>query len=545
MKKYFIFLILLVSTKLTSAQNWQWAKHIGSDCGSYNEKINSVISDGSNIYVIGKFYGCLYLPNDTLFSNGFDDIFISKFDGGGGEIWSKQIGSSNTNITYHENANAVFDPVNNCIYLSGTFINTIDFGNGIILNSYSTSNVDNFIARMDLNGNFIWAKKCTGNGIKREPNIYVDSSGNIYLLTQTADSVYFDGFHVGPGGTIAKYDPNGICYYAQNKFTAPVLGNTNAVFLNFIGSDIFLYGAFRSIPFQIDTALLIPQGNYDAFIARADSNGGIKWIKTFGNAGLDYIQSLSIDNFNNIYIIGGFQDSIDFGNRNLYNTGKDIVIAKFDVNGNLIWNKQLFVTGNLQSGNQILSDLDGNSYIAGLFSGFASFGAFNLFTSNASDMFLARYDQNGNCMGVRNFGEASCQSISIDSNNNVICGGFFKNTVNIGGNTFTSYLSNDLFLAKIDAITGIGGRETNPNNQLIIYANPNAGKCNITVPDDFVNEKNLVLSIYDNTGKLIQQTTLEMNEGKIKVNLEAEAKGVYNVTLSSKKKSYNGKIVFE
>ncbi|HNB13374.1 MAG TPA: T9SS type A sorting domain-containing protein, partial [Bacteroidia bacterium] len=63
--------------------------------------------------------------------------------------------------------------------------------------------------------------------------------------------------------------------------------------------------------------------------------------------------------------------------------------------------------------------------------------------------------------------------------------------------------------------------------------------------DDFLNEANLVLSIYDNTGKLIQQKTLEMNGGNIKLNLEQEAKGVYNVVLSNKKKSYNGKIVFE
>ncbi len=62
---------------------------------------------------------------------------------------------------------------------------------------------------------------------------------------------------------------------------------------------------------------------------------------------------------------------------------------------------------------------------------------------------------------------------------------------------------------------------------------------------DFVIEKNLILSIYNNTGKLIQQKTLEMNEGNIKLNLEQVAKGVYNVVLSNKKKSYNGKIVFE
>ena len=65
------------------------------------------------------------------------------------------------------------------------------------------------------------------------------------------------------------------------------------------------------------------------------------------------------------------------------------------------------------------------------------------------------------------------------------------------------------------------------------------------VPADFVNEKNLILSICDNKGKLIQQKTLQMNEGNIKLNLEQEAKGVYNVVLSNNKKSYNGKIVFE
>jgi len=44
---------------------------------------------------------------------------------------------------------------------------------------------------------------------------------------------------------------------------------------------------------------------------------------------------------------------------------------------------------------------------------------------------------------------------------------------------------------------------------------------------------------------MIQQTQVIMNEDKVRVNLEAEAKGIYNVTLSNKKKSYQGKIVFE
>ena len=83
------------------------------------------------------------------------------------------------------------------------------------------------------------------------------------------------------------------------------------------------------------------------------------------------------------------------------------------------------------------------------------------------------------------------------------------------------------------------------NNQLVIYANPDDGKCTVTIPDEFLHEQNLTLSIYDNSGKLIQQKRLTLNEGKIKLSLEEQTKGIYNVTLSNGRKNYNGKIVFE
>ncbi|MBS1765608.1 MAG: T9SS type A sorting domain-containing protein [Bacteroidetes bacterium] len=194
----------------------------------------------------------------------------------------------------------------------------------------------------------------------------------------------------------------------------------------------------------------------------------------------------------------------------------------------------------------IRKDSDGLFYIVGSFCGSANFGSYNVSTTNNQDVFIARYDDNGDCLGVRHFGFAVGGSVEVDSNGNVIIAGGFSNTINIGSTSLTSYGGGDMFFAKSDAITGIGeGNSRMANNQLFIYANPNAGKCNITVPDDFLNEKNLTLSIYDNIGRLIQQQTLEMNEGKIKINLEQEAKGIYNVTLSSKRKSYSGKIVFE
>ena len=241
-----------------------------------------------------------------------------------------------------------------------------------------------------------------------------------------------------------------------------------------------------------------------------------------------------------------FEDSISFDGTFVYNNnGKDLLFAKFDENCNLIWTRN--TNGIITSGAPLSISLanDGSFYSVGLFSGTVTFGSFNISTSNTSDMFLTRYDGNGDCLGVRHFGYATGNSVVTDNSGNPICAGSFQNTITIGSNTFTSNGYFDIYLAKSDVFTGIGGEGRTSNNQLIIYANPNAGKCNITVPYDFLHEKNLILSIYDNTGKLIQQKLLEMNDGKIKLNLEAEAKGIYNVTLSNGIKSYNGKIVFE
>jgi hypothetical protein len=127
----------------------------------------------------------------------------------------------------------------------------------------------------------------------------------------------------------------------------------------------------------------------------------------------------------------------------------------------------------------------------------------------------------------------------------VLFSGRFINIINIGSNQFTSHGLWDVFFAKSDAITGLEEVERVASNKLHIYANPNSGKCNITIPDEFLNEKYLTLTVFDHSGKVIQQYTLHLNNGKISLDLEAQAAGVYNVTLSNGPKTYSGRIVFE
>jgi hypothetical protein len=99
----------------------------------------------------------------------------------GNNIWSKTIIDPSNTTEDGEIAFAVFDSVNQCIYLAGHFVNQITFPGLTTLFGYS----DIFLAKMDLNGNFIWAKKAGGFGLGCDYSSLCKPFGKIYLVTHS------------------------------------------------------------------------------------------------------------------------------------------------------------------------------------------------------------------------------------------------------------------------------------------------------------------------------------------------------------------------
>ncbi len=535
-------LIILISVFIllsgySNAQSWQWAKQIGSSYQGY-ERISNVFCDDNNIYVVGSYGSSLIFPADTLTSNGNNDIFISKFDQNGNSIWLRTIGGNSISISVNEDGFGSFDTINHWFYISGTIVGTAYFGNGVSLSA--NNGEDAFIAKFDSSGSCQWARLISSPG-RDNSYCFVQPDGNILVAGKLSNNGFVGTLSISAGGFFARFDPNGNLLWAEHKFSGPEKFRFK---LSFIGTDIVMTGVFDVNNSTLDTSTLILAGSANGFLARLDSIGQVKWIHTFSGPGINEGAGLKVDASSNIYVTGGFQDSIQLGSLKLYDTGKDFFLSKFDENGNNIWGVQANCDGNYAAGLDVVMDFDGNCFLTGLFSGNAQFGSFSVSTSNIYDMFIAKYNSNGACLGIKNFGQASGSSIALDSYNNIICSGAFLNTVNIGSNNFTSFGGQDIYLAKIDEIVGIEeGRLS--NSELNIYANPNNGTCIIQMPDEFVNDKNVTLSIYDATGKIIQQQILQTIDGRFEINIEQKSKGVYPVVLSNLKKSYSGKIVFE
>ena len=525
-----LFIALFGIVPSSSSQEIQWSNHAGGPGPDNGGPI--VIDKFGNIYFSGIYEGneCYFLT-DTIYQWGYNGMFIIKYDTKGNEIWVKRLGNNNVDIP-QQIMDMVYDASSNMIYCTGQIYGTAQ---GTVF----------FISKLDTDGNVIWMKIYSGVSLfSCFSGLVLDENKNIYVTGRIQNTVMFDSIPVAPGGFIARFDSNGNCIWAKKK-----IGSNSQVDIRgikYYNNNLFIAGYMTcDKTIFIDTIKIDHKGYGSSMIMCFDREGNVQWV-TEGISKMTYSYSdLGMDKTGNIYYTGCFRDTISFSG-NLLTTWagmKDLFLVKLDKNGKVQWLKQ--TSASIAEGIDIISDDNGNTYVTGYFKGQAAFGNYKITSLSSNDFFLSRYNANGECKGVINFANGRGNGLSQDSDGNPSFVVNFEYTTQVGHNTYESYGSSDFIFAKCSAITGVSEMPREQQNRLVIYANPNTGKCTITMPEEFVNEKNLTLQIFDLNGRLIQQEPVVVTDGKIKLNIEAQAKGVYTAILTNGKKSYSGKIVFE
>lgn len=328
----------IVILKLDKEGNFIWAKQIGG----IGEDIGNCITvdDSSNIYITGYFNGTVdFDPGLGEFyqiSEGESDIFVCKIDSAGNLVWAKSFGG-----LYGDRGYSISISNNEYLYTTGRFYGIVDFDPSVdTTNLISAGNSDIFINKLDISGNFIWAKRMGGTEMDEARSVQIDSSGNVYttgFFFETAD------FDPGP-----------------------------------------------------DNYSLISYGKDDAFISKLDSNGNYIWAKQFGGVSINGGISLDIDNSGNVYTTGYFYTTTDFDpgpeTFNLFSTGlHEIYISKLSTHGEFVWAKQLGGSEN-DACFSLAVDMVGNIYTTGCFEDKADFDpgpeVFDLISSSSFDIFI-------------------------------------------------------------------------------------------------------------------------------------------------------------
>ncbi len=321
--------------------------------------------------------------------------------------FANQIGNSSDDRGY-----GVAADMSGNSYISGAFSNTVDFDpSGSILNLTSNGATDAYFAKYNPSGGVLWAKSIGGLGIDQAGTIALDANGD----------VYFGGIF---NGTV-DFNP---------------------------GSGVFN---------------LTSSGNEDGFILKLDNLGNFIWAIKIGGTLSDALSTISIDNQNNLVISGDFKGTADFDPtssvQNLVsNGGTDSYFAKYNLNGQFIWVKQI---GNLTNDERIETSIDdeGNIYTSGYFQGTIdmdpSLGTFNLTSVGGEDIYIGKYSKNGFLIWAKSIGGSQGQRqirMLNDNNGYFYVTGIFNGTCDFDPSSSTSLLTSnggiDAFIAKYDTL---------------------------------------------------------------------------------------------
>lgn len=393
--------------KYDAAGNYLWAFNLGYFTPAYGEAVTTDIA--GNVYITGYFMDSLDLDPSpavaNVYSNGIFDVFVAKYDASGNYIWGISFGGPTVDFGY----SLAVDNLQN-VYVTGYFLVMADFDpspNNATLFTTSGS-PDIFLAKYDINGNYMWAQGIGGPSFDQGNHIVLDASANIYMTGYFQDVADFD-----PSGNVAT--------------------------------------------------LTSGSASYDVFIAKYDSAGNYIWAKGMGGDYEDKGNALALDGTGNIYVTGQFQWIADFdpsGNTaNLTAIAvTDMFLAKYDPAGNYVWAKNIGGASHNQ-GHGIALDQNANIYFTGFFQGTADFDPSpaidTLSSQGAQDIFLASFDSAGNYLWARNFGGTADDmghAVTMDSSGDIILTGFFQATADFDPTPDTAdHISNggkDIFLAR-------------------------------------------------------------------------------------------------
>ncbi|MDP4268259.1 MAG: hypothetical protein Q8880_12600, partial [Bacteroidota bacterium] len=176
-----------------------------------------------------------------------------------------------------------------------------------------------------------------------------------------------------------------------------------------------------------------------------------EWAIKAGGSGWDYGQSITTDVSGNVYIAGSFTGSATFGSTTLNSVeNENFYVAKYNNAGICQW--AINIDGGVsKKESAIKTDVAGNVYVTGVFRDTAFFGSTTLISSGGSDVFIAKYSNTGVLQWAIKSGGSSddeAKSITTDVYGNVIITGYFNGTASFGSTSLTSSGSSDIFIAK-------------------------------------------------------------------------------------------------
>jgi hypothetical protein len=264
----------------------------------------------------------------NITSNGNEDIFISKFDVAGDMVWVKAIGGTGFDHGYSiaidpSGSGDVY--TTGAFERTADF----DPGPGKF-NLKSFGNIDCFISKLNSSGNFVWAGNMGGTGSDAGGvSIAIDpGNGSVVSTGYFSGTVDFDPgagiYNLSDGGVfIARLDGQGNFTWAKALTGIIYTGTDRSLALDQESGDVYLTGMFyQTVDFDPGVGVynLTSVDLADIFISKLSQSGDFVWTNTVGAENSEMSNSLALNSSGEVVIAGYFDSpSVSFGQNTLIN----------------------------------------------------------------------------------------------------------------------------------------------------------------------------------------------------------------------------------
>ena len=309
-------------------------------------------------------------------------------------IWTKQLGSAESDMS-----NGIAADSSGNVYITGSTKGDLSGSNA--------GGWDAWIAKYDSEGNQQWVKQLGTAGDDMAWGIAADSSDNICVTGYTKGDL--GGSNAGGNDTwIAKYDSDGNQLWLEQLGTA---GEDNSYGVATDGSgNIYIAGGTTG-DLEGSNA-----GDYDAWVAKYNSEGKQQWLKQLGSSKEDKSWGIAASESGDVYITGRTEGKLAGSAE-----GFDAWVAKYDSEGDRQWIKQLSSSGQDYSYG-VAVDGSGNVYITGRTTGSLEEGK----NAGGFDAWIAKYDSEGEQLWLKQVGTSGNDfafAIALDSSSNAYISG--------------------------------------------------------------------------------------------------------------------------
>lgn len=423
----FYELLLLKGGALSAKVKTLWARSVTT--GVEQSQFLSIAAGNNSIYAAGSIYGSFdtydFGNSKTIrINNDHFNVLIVKYDTNGTPQFVKSV-TSGPRSSGFQGLSVGIDGVYAVGYIAGSSV-AYDFGNDktvTINNSYNNAVLVKY--NEDCEAQWITTLQ-SGPNHSRFTSVAVSNDG-IYAAGYLYGSS--SAYDFGNGKTVTinndaatqniilvKYDLNGVAQWSTSVVSGPSHTTFNSVALGsdgiyasgFISGNTTEYDFNNYKKITVNNAFLL-----NSLLVKYDTNGAAQWIRSItGGSGTSEYYATSFGAgfiYAAGYIAGGSVE-YDFGNGKTItedNTNsQNIVLAKYDVDGNAQWIKSINGSNDRSYYRSITID-SGGIYAAGYLASGKTIGDFgnditlNLPGDHWHTVLLVKYNHDGEAQWVK------------------------------------------------------------------------------------------------------------------------------------------------